>query len=785
MPARKRGSPSRPLVTLRIADGRRIIELPLACQAGALEPLAAEWMYILRNRYRWLGDEDLRQGVERRAKSALVHMGLRDTDLRRVAFNPRPQVEVEFHVAPGKAGGAFDAAACFPWEFVLSAATRQMGRSRPLVVTRLLRRDEPSPTSTTLSRLLFVESAPGRIAALYAFDSERARLAAAISRPWIPSSTETPDELAKGVARRKPEVIHVSGVDNHQAARLLDGFYERTEGGPAAPADGMIMRSASGTEEAGAYGDVADALVSDDARASLWLVTLNLYHSAARLAPACVQRGAYAVLGFLDEIDDELAEYFFQTFYYAWRTEPRRRDVASALGRAWSLLRERGQKLYGTSIVLWLSRSALDAGMRPALAPVSDAAAGHLPDPFLKPDPPTAAQLRAARGQPVGAALQVDLIPLAEVNYSLLHNARPILKRLTLSKLVDFALEEISVTVALNAGDESLPFRYTEQLLTEPQVPLDQKIKLPLTAPLLRSLRERVQSTLYVKVEWDRRIAFEETRSVTLVPVDEWRDDTPNNPWLPSFVLPRDPAVMKVIGSARRHLITLEDDPGAGFDGYQSVDRNLADPFERVDLQVRAIWMALLHEFRLMYVNPPPAYGMRNQRLRTPTEILASGSGTCIDLALLLASCFEYVDISPVIVLLSDHAFVGYWRDDEAHERFRAVAHVPKEASIELGPMCVRSTVPLVDPHAWRLAPQHYEEILGYMQRGGLRFLEATGLSFDMSFADSVKEGRQDMRAFADFDSLFDIRVARMAHPAGTPLPIIEGRDPGGADGSR
>ena len=38
------------------------------------------------------------------------------------------------------------------------------------------------------------------------------------------------------------------------------------------------------------------------------------------------------------------------------------------------------------------------------------------------------------------------------MNYSLLHNSRPILNRLTLSKLVDFSLEEIKVTVDLNAA---------------------------------------------------------------------------------------------------------------------------------------------------------------------------------------------------------------------------------------------------------------------------------------------------------------------------------------------
>ena len=75
---------------------------------------------------------------------------------------------------------------------------------------------------------------------------------------------------------------------------------------------------------------------------------------------------------------------------------------------------------------------------------------------------------------------------------------------------------------------------------------------------------------------------------MTLIPVDEWYDDTNNNPWLPSFVLPRDPAVVDIIRSARRYLIGIEDDPSAGFDGYQAVDPKADVPTANVDAQVRA-----------------------------------------------------------------------------------------------------------------------------------------------------------------------------------------------------
>ena len=159
--------------------------------------------------------------------------------------------------------------------------------------------------------------------------------------------------------------------------------------------------------------------------------------------------------------------------------------------------------------------------------------------------------------------------------------------------------------------------------------------------------------------------------------------------------------------------------------------------------------------------------------MRTPSEILASSSGTCIDLALLLASCLEYVDIYPVVVLLSGHAFVGYWRADSYHEDFSKCQRVPKMAGIEVGPFSATSKVSLVDSYGWRLAKQHYREILDYLRLDQIRFLEATGLCLNYSYAEAVEEGRGNLRTGTDFDSLLDITLARRAKPPVTPLPMI------------
>ncbi|MGH9200875.1 MAG: hypothetical protein ACRD2A_06530, partial [Vicinamibacterales bacterium] len=248
---------------------------------------------------------------------------------------------------------------------------------------------------------------------------------------------------------------------------------------------------------------------------------------------------------------------------------------------------------------------------------------------------------------------------------------------------------------------------------------------------------------------------------------------TDNNPWLPSFVLPRDPAVLKIINSSRRYLIGIRDDPAAGFDGYQSVDPDAENPTAGVDAQVQAIWTAIVNEYRLQYINPPPAYSDKSQRLRTPSDILVSNTGTCIDLALLVASCLEYIDIYPVLVLLEGHAFAGYWRSEEAHDAFVEVQHVPAEVPAVGSALTRAAAARFVDAYGWRLTRLHYDEIMEYVTSGDLVMLEATYLTSASSFAEAIEEGRANMRSRRELDSLLDIRLARTSLPPVTPLPII------------
>ena len=796
----KRESPNA-FVTIRTLIGRQLIEGHLAAGAPIVR-LNEEWSYLLRSRARWVDHGDVRKSLRDRALADLEQLGFTRAFVRRLATVHH--IEVELHPPNDKDSSTnqiYEAAAGFPWEYLLSAATRGAGRFQRLLITRLSRNKREAVIPPPPGRVLFVESAPGRLYDRYDFESERKRIAAAVraraevlpdGRRVIPEHfaaprepigdekpreirfalTETERTLKRTVQSEPWEAIHVTGIDTHQAASVIPGFYDALQEKPllwkriadaeGRVRDGMILRESNVSELAVPYDELATVLVNRKRPPNL--VTLNLYHSGARIARELVAQGARAAIGFLDEIDDELAELFFQAFYWAWCRPGGDCSIPEAFMEAWGHMQGFGDKLHGTAIAMWMGRSVFD-----------EHALGAPPDPAAEPaEDGRLARLARQSLAPVSELLSVEIDVPGEINYSLLHNQRPLLAKLTLTKLVNDPLEDITVTVELNLGDENYPFRCTLQELKEPQLAMATMVQIPLTASLPRSLRERVHSTVYIKVACGGRTARESTSRVTLIPVDEWVDDTDNNPWLPSFVLPRDPAILKIITSSRRYLVGIRDDPAAGFDGYQSVDPDADDPSDGVDAQVRAIWTALVNEYRIQYINPPPSYSDQSQRLRTPSDILASNTGTCIDLTLLLASCLEYIDIYPVVVLLTGHAFVGYWRSEEQHEAFLEMRKLPSTVPAPGDPAARAAAVPFVDQYGWRLTRLQYEEIMTHIASGDLVMLEATYLTSASSFAEAVEEGRANMRSKRQFDSLLDIRSARSATPPVTPLPIID-----------
>lgn len=717
-----------------------------------LQQAAMEWTYVVRNRQRWRALDQSALSVQKRARTTLETLGLQSGALASISSCGIVEVAVLFERE--EAGWE---ARIFPWEFVISGATRDQRQGKPLTVSRALEKPKRVANSrrhrAVVRKVLYVQSSPGKLRDLYVFDTEREMIEANFGSHGlqvIPLITPTLEELRKKVASERPDIIHLAGFDSHEGMQLLevptegeilDGYLlEGAIGGSATPADALTL---------------GNALTADGKHQPL-LVVFNLQNSAARTAPMTVAAGAQNAIGIQDTIDDALVELFFAAFYRAWRRNGWNTHLA--FQASWQSMRAHAAALSGTGLVLWSDRQ-LVTNRTARVHPTAEKAPVWLP---------------AKRLKSADEILKVDVKPLKELNYAQLHNKQPLFDNFTLTNAsasmrgdVQATLADVEIEVTLSAGQEET--RYRRQVKVDgPSLELRNDVHVPLISMLMRTVNEAMNTSLQVEVKWGRTL-FRDSFFVRLLPVDQWRDNDRDGQWLPSFVLPRDRAVPGLIEKAQHYVRVVRDDPTAGFDGYQSYDPQAAEPAAEVDLQVQAIWSMLVHELRLGYVNPPPTFSneLDSQRLRTPSLVVQHRCGTCIDLALLIAACLEHVDMYPVIFLLKDHAFPGYWRSEGARREFMEMDFVPMDQATEN-----RGTTEVAGSQSvpWWFRESAYKEIVRQVQCGALVPLESVWLTEHSGFGDAIDGGRDNLKSARRFHSMLDIVRAREAQV--TPLPI-------------
>ena len=620
-------------------------------------------------------------------------------------------------------------------------------------------------------------------------------------------------------------MIHFTGVDVHEARELLAADARLPKPWERSPDthchDGVVLRSA---DEDWEYLEIVSAkdfaTLLKDAGCRATLLSLNLQNSAPSLGAWAVASGATEFsLGFQDTVDPLLAEVFFRGFYSKWKDgnatdvlKPFLAGIETAKRQDPSDKRRGAppSRMVGSGMVLWTARSL-----------VRDS--GKLLDDVKDPSRDAIAKSQLTTTQ-AKKWLSLEIQPRSRLNYSLLHNTQSSLfDKLEVRKTRSGSVEA-RVEVNVELGDHTSPWSETLELSDE-VTSLKDRVTIPLFSELLRNVEEPIRTNVRVKLSvlvetgaagrrtLDERVVHERTLPVRLHPADEWQDTDDDYIWLPSFVLPRDPVVSRIIAAAEQQLPILTDDPRRSFDGYQSVDFEDDEPagdedgeadeetdekdieatyedevyehneeaddtdetevadgeevdedeadYEEVDLQVQAIWSALVYS-QIRYTNPPPTYSEAGQRLRTPTQVERQGRGTCIDLALLMAACLEYVEIYPVMFLIDGHAFPGYWRSGKAHQNFVKG---------------LNSTARVVDsgPWGWVLTKNSYPEILRLIESGDLYPIETVGISDHGVFWKALEEGAENLRSRDEFHSMIDISLARKNGI--TPLPIIEGEE--------
>lgn len=791
-----RGAESLPPVRIRAAGGT-LLEVPCG---NRLQRAAMRWSYIARNRRRFDSSDPKAHRLQSRCRTILEEIsrpgagaqgssargeGARfDDALRALADSEFVEVSIPFL----EEGEAWEAR-IFPWEFVLSLATKRHRDRKPHSFTIFRHLDSigvrtrRQPHAGGFKRAAILEFAPGSLRTDYSFTFERTLLRDRLGIPQTSIrriSEVGSTSLSAEIRESAPGIVHVSGFDAHQGRQLL-GLEPEGE-----LRDGLLVSGSAGEPIVLDSERLAAALTSGTPRPGL--ITFNIYNSAARSAPLAVAKGAGAAIGFYDEIDDPTAEAFYAFFFSALKIAGG--SVHAAFKVALDEVRESWDSLAGAGVVCWSAQ--------PLLAGAPDY---RTEQKFSR----SCSQLRADLGRVRTTAVRIDtkdpsrslsvnVEPRRRISYGMLHNGENLFEEFSLIVHEMGHLNDIVVLVELDAGAERPSFRTRISRLSDAK-DLRAEIVLPLTSDLLRSLGQETWTTLHYKVEVERRGRMlpirEETVKVLLAPADEWRLLDEDVRWLPSFVQPQDRAVLRVIDSAQKFLCVLLDDASAGFDGYQSVNETSeeeapatqerdeeageeGDPYAAVDAQVQAIWAAICHDHRLYYINPPPSFEDSSQRLRLPSTVIDGRRGTCIDLALLFAACLEFVEIHPVIFLFTDHAIPGYWRSENAREEFieltDMVTRNPEEAPRE-----DETIHPSRQIDAWVFGPEYgaYEQISRMIQEGYLVPLETVNLTQQGSFRDAIVRGEEHLVSKEYFHSMVDVSRSRQSV---TPLPVLEAR---------
>jgi len=791
----------------------------IALQPLRLKAPAVSWTRIVGNRAKW---EDLPgevSSVLANATKLLLDLGLRDSHMRRLA---QARV-IEIHIPWISESEGWEYR-ILPWEFILIRALRPYTKGAPgPVIVRCLDRTNPSvalPPLKPVNRALAIISCPTQSNLRASYEKEM-NLVGEYFRDR-PSLTFTPqscatfesiDQALHNSTKESIDAIHFLGVEaegpkrdrsyiwlQHREQESTVCDYEATA--QLLTANGTLHPRLVAFSFCHSGPRLAAYTVAFGAHAAIGFQDLVLDDQCQNFFGAFYRTWAetrWEVLAAFERALREVAFTLEGTGIILWLDrsrigelvppslaipQPQTPPLSSKPELISTLPESFAAKTAGTTVIeantrpKRPSRSPKSAPSLPPSPPVSlptpagipvSPAPAPVPAPVQSPEPaaasasPSVLSLAELRHQ-----LVVAMSPRKNINYALLHNQqvngpkparRTLFEAFSIERPANTSAFDVDVEVCLYAGDHVGYWRerISLKLLT---TELAERIHVPLTSVLARSLRESLRTTIETTISVDGKIADHRCHPVSMLAIEEWLDDGICHIWLPSFVLPRDPAVGTVIQRARRCLCALLDDYTAGFDGYQ-----WSLP-ERVDTQVQAIWATLSLEWQLGYINPPPSFTTQSQRLRRPSVVLEGSAGTCLDLALLFAACLEYVDIDPILILANGHAYVGWWRQEFATDEAPKADGDPGRKPESPNP----SQLPGRGTTSWVFGKEAHSAILKAVDDGKLMVLETTGLTRHLAFSEAIREGTKRLRSRLDFECLIDIKRSRSAGI--TPLPM-------------
>lgn len=241
------------------------------------------------------------------------------------------------------------------------------------------------------------------------------------------------------------------------------------------------------------------------------------------------------------------------------------------------------------------------------------------------------------------------------INFAMQQNYVPVIRNLILKNNTEEPLLGLDLKISFEP-DFAREYTYHVEEIPAGQSVEISPVRLHLRTEYLFSLTEKILGVITVELFSNQEKLCALENEIDLLAVDQWSGLYVMPEIIAAFVTPNHPQIAKILSDASVLLKKWGGNPA--FTGYLTQNPN------NVKLQMAAIYGALQQQ-KIVYNVHPASFEIVGQRIRLPHAVLERKQGTCLDLAILYASCLEAAGLSPLLVFIQGHAFGGCWLEEE------------------------------------------------------------------------------------------------------------------------
>lgn len=245
--------------------------------------------------------------------------------------------------------------------------------------------------------------------------------------------------------------------------------------------------------------------------------------------------------------------------------------------------------------------------------------------------------------------IEISYLPL--INFALQQNRAPVIHQLTIKNVTSEPMGNLHIQITAEPEFGSSVSTSIEEIPPGCSFSLT-SFDFRLSPAYLAHLTERLPGSLNIEIHSGTESIFSRSYPIDLLAYDQWGGTNVFPEMLAAYITPNHSAISPILRRAASILEQWTGNPS--LNGYQS--RNP----DRTKKQMAAIYNAIAEQ-SIIYSAPPVGFETNGQRVRLADAIVTQKLGTCLDMALLYASCLESIGIHPLIIITKKHAFAGGW----------------------------------------------------------------------------------------------------------------------------